>query len=184
MNFNDSNFLDFNDAEDQQSFEIIPKGTIVKVSLNIKPGGYTDVSRGWTGGWATRKEQSGAVYLDCEYVVLEGEYAKRKIFDRIGLHSEKGPTWENMGKTLIKAILNSAHGLSAKDVSPQAQAARRIRGYQDLNGLQFTVIVGVETNEQNGSERNTIKKVLTLDYFGRSSYVQNSTANATPSWSH
>ena len=31
---------DFNDAEQQQSFDLIPKGTIARVRMTIKPGGY------------------------------------------------------------------------------------------------------------------------------------------------
>ena len=33
---------DFNDAEQQQSFDLIPKGSIVKVRMTIKPGGHDE----------------------------------------------------------------------------------------------------------------------------------------------
>ena len=39
--------------------------------MTIKPGGHDDVSQGWTGGWATRSNTTGAVYLNCEFVVLD-----------------------------------------------------------------------------------------------------------------
>ncbi len=45
---------DFNDAESQTSYDLIPKGTIVPVRMTIKPGGFDDPSQGWTGGYATR----------------------------------------------------------------------------------------------------------------------------------
>ena len=44
---------DFNDAEQQQTFDLIPKGTVAKVRMTIKPGGYDDPNQGWTGGYAT-----------------------------------------------------------------------------------------------------------------------------------
>ena len=65
---------------------------------------------------------TGAVYLDAEFTVLEGQYAKRKIWSMIGLYSPKGPNWANMGRSLVRGILNSARGISDKDKSPEAQA--------------------------------------------------------------
>ena len=110
---------DYNDTT--QTPNLIPKGTLAKVRLTIRPGGFDDPSQGWTGGYATCGS-TGAVYLNGEFVVLEGPYAKRKIFTLVGLYSPKGPDWANMGRSLIRGMLNSARGLSDKDVSPQAQA--------------------------------------------------------------
>ena len=67
-----SSWNDFNDAE-SQSFDLIPKGTIAKVRLTIRPGGYNDEQQGWTGGYATRNANTGAVYLNCEYTVARGQ---------------------------------------------------------------------------------------------------------------
>jgi hypothetical protein len=114
---------DYNDAS--QNPNLIPKGTVAKVRLTIRPGGFDDPSQGWTGGYATRGS-TGAVYLNGEFTVLEGPYAKRKIFTLIGLYSPKGPEWAGMGRSFLRGMLNSARGISDKDVSPQAQAARRI----------------------------------------------------------
>ena len=41
---------DFNDAEQQQSFDLIPKGTLARVRMTLKPGGFDDPAQGWTGG--------------------------------------------------------------------------------------------------------------------------------------
>ena len=51
------NWNDFNDAEQQQGFDLIPKGTIVPVRMTIKPGGHDDPSQNWTGGYATQPTQ-------------------------------------------------------------------------------------------------------------------------------
>lgn len=152
---------DFSSAEDQQSFDVIPKGTIARVRMSIKPGGYNDPDQGWTGGYATLGD-SGAVYLNCEFVVIEGPFARRKVWSLIGLHSPKGPTYANMGRSFIKGILNSARGFSAKDDSPQAMQARRIDGIGDLDGIEFTARIDVEKN-QHGEDKNVIKTAVTKD---------------------
>jgi hypothetical protein len=154
---------DFNSADDQQQFDVIPRGTIAKVRMSIKPGGYNDPHQGWTGGYATDNPNTGSVYLSCEFVVLEGPHAKRKIWSLIGLHSEKGPEWSNMGRTMIKGILNSAHRLMPEDNSPTAQQARRIEGLHALDHLEFVVQIGVK-EDRDGELRNTIRRVITPDH--------------------
>ena len=153
---------DYNDA--QQNAALIEKGTLAKVRLTVRPGGFDDASQGWTGGYATRGA-SGAVYLNGEFTVLEGPYARRKIFTLIGLYSPKGPDWGNMGRSLVRGMLNSARGISDKDVSPQAQAARRIAGFADLDGLEFVARIEIGT-DTNGEGKNEIRAAVTPDHKG------------------
>lgn len=47
-------WTDFNDAN---VGAVIPKGSLAKVRLSIRPGGFDDPSMGWTGGYATRNEK-------------------------------------------------------------------------------------------------------------------------------
>ena len=150
---------DYNDAK--QNPNLMPKGTLAKVRLTIRPGGFDDPSQGWTGGYATRGS-SGAVYLNGEFTVLEGPFAKRKIWTLIGLYP-KGPDWGNMGRSLVRAMLNSARGLSDKDVSPQAQAARRINGFADLDGLEFVARIDIGT-DTNGDDKNEVRGAVTRDH--------------------
>lgn len=157
-----STWNDFNSADDQYGFDTLPKGTLVKVRMTLKPGGYDDHSQGWTGGYATRNETTGSIYLNSEFVVLEGPYARRKIWSLIGLHSNKGPEWANMGRAFIKGILNSARGLHPQDNSPQAQQARRINGFADLDGIEFVGKVEME-KDQYGEDKNVIKMAITPD---------------------
>ena len=186
------NFLDFQGAEPQQEFDLIPKNTIAKVNMTIKPGGYNDAERGWTGGYATASSTTDSVYLNCEFVVLEGPFAKRKVWSLIGLYSPKGPTWGNSGRSFIRAILNSARGFAEKDNSPQAIAARQIKAIEELNGIEFLAKIIVEKN-QNGEERNLIKIAVTKDHkdydkSGQSVPLQPQIADSTktlaaPIWS-
>ncbi len=150
---------DFNDAEEQREFDVIPKGTLVKVRMTIKPGGHDDHSQGWSGGYATSNPDTGSVYLSGEFVVLDGQYAKRKVWSLIGLHSKKGPDWGNQGRAFIKSALNSSRGISPTDNSPQAQNARRIQGFADLDGIEFVVKVGIEKSKDQ-DPKNTISVVI------------------------
>ncbi len=130
--------------------------------LTIRPGGFNDDSQGWTGGYATRGS-TGAVYLNAEYTVLEGQYAKRKKSTLIGLYSPKGPDWGNMGRSLVRGILNSARGISDKDNSPEAQVKRRIAGFADLDGLEFVVRADLGT-DANGDDKNEVRSAVTPDH--------------------
>jgi len=154
---------DFNDAEQQQSFDLIPKGTVAKVRMTVKPGGYDDPSQGWVGGYATQSFETGSIFLACEFVVLEGEFAKRKLWSNIGLQSPKGPTWGNMGRTFVRAALNSARNVRPDDNTPQAAAARRIAGFHELDGLEFVARIDVE-KDGHGELKNVVKLAVEPDH--------------------
>ena len=156
-------YFDFNSAAEPTVHDLIPKGTLVRVRMTIQPGGYDDATQGWSGGYATCSDQTGSVYLNCEFVVTEGLYARRKMWSLIGLHSPKGPEWANMGRTFIKAILNSARNVHPGDTSPAAQNARRISGFAELDGIEFLGRVDWE-KDQNGQDKSVIKTAVTPDH--------------------
>ena len=159
---NNTAWTDLNDAEEQREFALIPPKTLAKVIMAIRPGGYDDASQGWTGGYATRSDKTGAVYLNAKFTILEGPFAKRVVFGLIGLYSPKGPDWTNMGRSFLRAILNSARGIHPADQTPQAQTARRIRGFADLDGVEFVVRIDVE-KDQNGEDKNVVKAAIQPD---------------------
>lgn len=165
MNANPQNtWNDFNDAEAQQgAFDLIPKGTTVPLRMTIKPGSHDDHSQGWTGGYATQSYDSGAVYLACEFVVTSGPFAKRKLWSNIGLLSRKGPIWGQMGRSFIRAVLNSARNIRPQDNTPQASAARRINSFADLDGIEFIARVDVE-KDGKGDDRNVVKLAIEPDH--------------------
>ena len=170
-------WTDFNDAEQQQGFDLIPKGTTVKVRMTIKPGGHDDPAQGWTGGYATESFDTGSVYLACEFVVLEGPFAKRKMWSNIGLQSRKGPTWGQMGRSMIRGILNSARNVHPQDNSPQAASARRIQGFHELDGIEFLARVDVE-KDAKGEDRNVVKLVVEPDHKDYAALMGNARASA------
>ena len=155
---------DLNTYEEKQTnYGLIPNGTIAKVKMTIKRGQYNDPVQGWTDDYASKSIISGNIYLDAEYTVLEGKYAKRKIWGLIGLQSQNGPEWTNIGKSFIKGIINSAKGISTKDNSDAAVAARQIDNFKPLDGIDFIARIDV-TKDPQGNSRNEIRAAITPDH--------------------
>jgi hypothetical protein len=161
-----SDWMNFSTAEEQTGGDVIPHKTLAKVHMKIRPGGYDDPQKGWTGGYATRNEEKGSVYLDCEFTVIGGKYNKRKVWSLVGLHSPKGPKWEQMGRSFIRAALESARGIKPQDASDSAMKARQITGFADLNGLEFVVQIDVEQAEPGSSydDKNKINNVIPVTH--------------------
>ena len=160
-------WFDLNSADEQSNVsDVIPHKTPVKVRMKIRPGSYDDPSQGWTGGYATRSDGTGAVYLDCEFTIIGGKFNKRKVWSNVGLYSAKGPKWGEMGRSFMRAAVESARNIRPSDASEQAMQARRISSFADLDGLEFAAFVDVQkaTAEQvaqgYGNDRNVIQNVI------------------------
>jgi len=160
-------WMDFNTAEEQNDIDIIPAKTLAKVHLKIRPGAFDDPAKGWTGGYATRSDHTGAVYLDCEFTIIGGKFNKRKVWTLVGLESPKGPKWGDMGRSFIRGALESAKGIRAHDASDAAMNARKISGLGDLNGLEFVAQIDVETQkggDYDGQKKNVIKNAVSVSH--------------------
>jgi hypothetical protein len=152
----DITMFDFNGVDPAKPNEAIPDGAFAKVIMTIRPGGLdgdSPVDRGLLA--ASRVEGSDVVQLDCEFTILEGQFARRKFWRRFvlsgGKVDEQGVSigWK-ITKSAIRAILDSAHGLDPKDESQPAQARRRISGFYDLNNLTF--VAKIATDDEGRSE--------------------------------
>lgn len=154
--------MDFNGADTQDAaFDLIPANTLARVCLTIRPGGAGPE------GWLTQSKTSTALYLNTETVVVEGPFARRRIYTRIGFRGKAagGPgddTYGNRGRALIRGILESARGVRADDESEAARAARKIRSLGDLSGLEFVGKIGIERDKDRPDEpgRNVIKAAV------------------------
>ncbi|MHA3913869.1 hypothetical protein [Halovulum sp. GXIMD14793] len=174
---------DFSDAEEQTGGDVIPDRTIAKVYMKIKPGGHNDPNNGWTGDLVTRNDRTGSCYLDCEFTVMGGKYNKRKVWSLIGLHSPKGDKWAQMGRTFIRAALESARGIAPTDTSEQAMQARRINGLSDLDGLEFVAIINVQESDdpQYPAPKNVIQNVVPCTHKDYRDAMSGAGSTATPS---
>lgn len=175
-------WMNFNDAEEQTSGDLIPNKTPVKVAMKIRAGSYNDPARGWTGGYATQAD-SGAVYLDCEFTIMGGKYNRRKVWSLIGLHSPKGPKWEAMGRSFIRAALESARGINPSDASEIGIKARQITGLGDLDGLEFAAMVEVQKAEPGSSysDKNVIQTVIPCTHKDYAALMSGAGTTTTPS---
>lgn len=161
-----ANTIDFNGAETQDAaLANIPNNTLLKVRITIRPGGAGPE------GWLTQSKTSDAHYLNTEAVVLEGPHARRRVYTRIGVKgkgvNERGEdVYANRGRALIRGILESARGARSDDQSERARVARTIRGFGDLNGLEFVAKVGIDKDRNNPSDegRNVIAAAIAAEH--------------------
>jgi hypothetical protein len=150
--------MDYNEAGPQKNFEPIPDRTVVPVQLTVRPGEIGE------GGWLTRSKDGASEGLDCEFIVTEGEYAKRKFWGRFTIggatpkHSEAG----EITRRMLRAILESARNIRPDDQSEAAKQAR-VAEYGDFDGLRFLVRVGISPAANGYPAKNTVREVITPD---------------------
>jgi hypothetical protein len=150
--------IDLNTAGDQRSFDVIPAGTILTLQMIIRPGGVGD------GGWLKNAADDASTGLDCEFIVVGGDYDKRKIWQRFTIdgttpgHAEAG----KISLNTLRAMVESARGICPDDKSEAAQAVRRV-DWADLNGLRFMAKIGVRPPKEGYAAKNIIREVITPD---------------------
>jgi hypothetical protein len=151
--------FNFNTAGEQRIFDVIPANTICTLQLTIRPGGGSD------DGWLKRSADGTSEGLDCEFTVVDGQYAKRKLWQLFTLrgttpgHAEAG----EISRNTLRAILESARGIKPSDSSEAAQNARKVSSWADFNQLRFVARIGVRPPRDGYQAKNTILEVITPD---------------------
>jgi hypothetical protein len=148
--------FDYSQTENPRDFsELIPHNTVATVQMRIRPGNVGE------GGLLKRTEKGDAEMLDCEFVVVDGPYAKRKFWDNFLLEGTTPGQQEmvltNRGR--LKKILESARGIKPGDASEQARAAYQA-GLKDFDQIIFIARIGVRKGEpkNDGSGANWADK--------------------------
>jgi hypothetical protein len=152
--------FDFNSAGEQRSFDVIPANTTVTLQLKIKPGGAGD------GGWLTKAKDGASDNLACECIVVDGEHAKRKIFQRLTLHgtTEGHAEAGQISRNTLRAIIESARGILPNDKSEAASEKRKLPGgWQELDGIRFIARLGVKPPQNGYPAKNVILDVITQE---------------------
>jgi hypothetical protein len=167
LNYGEIIMMNFNDAEPQTEFGLIPANTIAKARLTIKPG------NDFSDPFLTRSKNGESTYLDCEWIIMEGEFARRKIFDKIGIKGSD--QWINMGKAKIRAILESAKNIDPKDMSEATMAARKIDSVSELERLEPIIKIGIE-HDRGGvyQDKNKVASIITPDHKLYKTYISGS----------
>src|SRR5260221_14479494 len=115
--------FDLNDAGPQMGpmGELIPDGTFVKLKMTIRPGGVNGAVP-LDAGLLKASASSDAKMLDCEFVVVEGPYARRRFWRHFvvdgGKRNDKRVSrgW-NISKSRFRAMIESAFGSNPKNMS-------------------------------------------------------------------
>jgi hypothetical protein len=169
--------MDFNEASKQVVPDsLIPHGTVVPVHLTLRPGGAGE------GGWLKRTKDGTGAMLDCEFTVVEGQYARRKFWSlfMIDGKSEGQQKASEISRSRLRAVLESARGIDPGDESEQAIAARRVDGFAGFDGLRFWAVVGIEKGKGEYKDKNVLTAVVTPDQKGWIKLEQTVTAKPAP----
>jgi hypothetical protein len=150
--------MDYNQAGAQRSFDVIPDGTIVIVQMNLRSGHAGE------DGLLKRSRNGQAEGLDAEFTVVEGEYAKRKLwsFMVISGTTDGHEQAADITRRRLRAILESARGIKPEDVSEAAKAAR-VAEFADFDGIRFMAKLGVEPACDGYPAKNILAEVITPD---------------------
>ena len=149
--------FDFNTAGEQRV--VIPAQTICMLQMTIRRGGAGD------DGWLKRAADGASEGLDCEFTVVDGPYAKRKLWQLFTLrgttegHAEAG----RISRDTLRAILESAKGIRCDDNSEAAKNARKVSSWADFDQIRFLARLGVRPPEGRYPAKNTILEVITPD---------------------
>jgi hypothetical protein len=148
--------FDFNDAGPQKSFDIIPADTIATLHMKVKPGGAGE------GGWLKRSKAGDSEALDCEFVVVDGEFSRRKfwtLFTVSGV-TEGQSTAADISRRRLRAMLESARGIKPDDESDAAKEARRTSSWGDFENLRFVGRIGIEPAKGEYKAKNILLEVI------------------------
>jgi len=149
--------FDFNTAGEQRV--VIPAQMICMLQMTIRRGGAGD------DGWLKRAADGASEGLDCEFTVVDGPYAKRKLWQLFTLrgttegHAEAG----RISRDTLRAILESAKGIACDDNSEAAKNARKVSSWADFDQIRFLARLGVRPPEGRYPAKNTILEVITPD---------------------
>lgn len=158
---------DLNDAAPQMGpmGELIPDGTFAKLRMTIRPGGVNGGSA-LDVGLLKASASSDAKMLDCEFTVVEGPYARRKLWQHYTVSGGKlnkdgmSIAW-GISKSAFRAMIDSALGLDSKDESADAKAKRRLDGLKHLDGITFVARIMIEpSTSAQYQDQNRIANVV------------------------
>jgi hypothetical protein len=155
--------MNLNNADRQQSFELIPAGTICSLIMKVRPGGTGE------GGWLKQSKTSENLMLDCEFTVTEGEFIRRKLWQNFVVDvDEAKPTTTagNISRQFLRAIVESARNIDPVDMNQEAMQ-KRVVDIQDFNGMEFIAEIGIQVDKSGKyGDSNKIKTVITSDMEG------------------
>jgi len=173
-------FFDLNDAEPQRDFQSPAPPGNYQLCPTVKSGRVADN--------ALRMAKNGRTWhLELEHRIVGGEdgaYNGNILYDYITLkvdetdygndpdilplsyeQAEKYRTAVRMGRSKLKAMIDSAFGLDPNDMSDEAKAKRLAVSHDLLtvSGLKFWARVEIEQGRNGYKDKNTVDFIITPD---------------------
>jgi hypothetical protein len=151
--------LDLNDAPPQRGSDLIPAGTIATVQMTIRQGGAGE------DGWLKRSANGGSEGLDIEFTVVDGEYAKRKLwqFAILSGTTDGHAKAAEISRGLLRGILESARNIMPSDVSAEA-TQKRTAEFADFMNLRFLAKISIEKSRYPAySDKNKLEAITPDD---------------------
>jgi hypothetical protein len=156
---------DYSSAPPPRDIELIPASTVASVQMRIRPGGVGE------GGLLKRSKDGTCEMLDCEFVLVDGPYSRRKFWTNLVLEGTTAGQTQiaESNRGTLRVILESARGIKPDDMSDQARA-RRTADLKDFDNIVFVARIGVEKGKpkndgsgENYADKNVIAAVITPD---------------------
>jgi hypothetical protein len=156
--------FDYSEAPQQRESDLIPHNTTATLQLTIRPGGAGE------DGLLRRSQDGLCEMLDCEFTIVDGPFAKRKLWERfvVAGTTDGHAKAAEISRGKRRAILESARGVKPDDVSPQARAARTVK-LAEFDGMRFIGKIGIEKGKDKGNgagsypDRNILRAAITPD---------------------
>jgi hypothetical protein len=167
---NNNELFNLNDADPQREQTIIPAG-VYQLRTKVRPGGAGP------GNVLRRAKNLRTLMLDLELTVIGGESAGQKLWDLITVSAEPGEfedandaereqteryaTAVRIGRSKLRAILESAHAIHPDDASEAAQKKRKIEDWLDFDNLKFWGQVELKKGTNGYRDKNVLYFVVT-----------------------
>ena len=165
-----SNIFDLNDAEKQRDRTLIPPG-VYRLQTKARPGGAGP-------GSVLRLAKNGrTLMLDLELKIVGGECAGKRLWDLITVaveppefedanvaereQTERYQTAARIGRSKLRAMLESAYAIDPDDDSEAAQNKRRFEDFLELDGLEFWAQVEIKKGTNGYKDKNILDFVVT-----------------------
>lgn len=163
--------LNLNSVEMSESsnapLELIKDKTPVRAMINFT-GGDIEIPEFSKDKLFKKSQHTSAMWAEMEFTIIGGEYDKRRVWHRLFVHGDKldnngVPVARNIGLETLRKMVDSIHGLRSTDMTPEAQVKRNLSSLTDLQGQQFSFLVGVEPEQNGYPAKNKMTVVLTPD---------------------
>lgn len=168
-----------------EPIQLMPDGTIARAYMVFTSDGDTQVPEFSQAHVFRKSQNTSAVWLPLELTIMGGSFDKRKVWHNLFVHGDAVdadgvPKARKVGLQTMRDIINSHHGLSRNDVSPETQAKRNIASVDVLDGIEVCVVIGVEKGTNGYADKNKVKAFIgpdSTDYIPSGGVAMNPNPN-------